>query len=305
MELIIDEKFNNKFVRDILTKEFGLSGRILTKVKQNHRISLNGQNVYVNIRVKTGDLLKVDLDFEEDHDHILAQECKLDILFEDEYIIAINKPSDTVVHPTSTHKDGTLANYLKYYYDANRIRTMIRPINRLDRDTTGVILFAKKQFIQNEFTKQMRSGSFTKEYLGIVCGDIKQDKGIIDLPISRSKDSIMLREINEAGDKSVTHYEVVERFANLNTALLKFRLETGRTHQIRIHCLASGFPLIGDGLYGRKLTYIINRQALHSYSTGFVHPISGELIRMLAPMPKDFLDACNILSSGSFEGLDS
>jgi 23S rRNA pseudouridine1911/1915/1917 synthase len=305
MELIIDEKFNNKLIREILIREFGLSGRILTKVKQNNRIFLNGQNVYVNIRVKTGDILKVDLDFEEDHEQILAQEYELDILFEDEYIIAINKPADTVVHPTSTHKDCTLANYLKYYYEKNGIRTMIRPINRLDRDTTGVILFAKKQFIQNEFTKQMHSRTFTKEYLGIVCGDVPDDNGVINLPISRSKNSIMLREINEAGDKSITGYEVVERFSNLNTALLRFKLETGRTHQIRIHCLASGFPLIGDGLYGRKLTYIINRQALHSYTTCFVHPISDKPVVIIAPLPKDFLDACNTLSSGSFKCVNS
>jgi 23S rRNA pseudouridine1911/1915/1917 synthase len=296
LEYKIEKSLDGHLVKSILRNELKLSSRYVKKLKYSSRILLNDLPVHVNVKVKEGDILKTEMDIDEEHDSIIPEEGPLGILFEDKFILALNKPTDMVVHPTYLHSDGTLANFVMNYYNKNNIKTKIRPVNRIDRDTTGVVIFAKKQFIQDALVKQMIKDTFVKEYLGIVCGIVKEDTGVINLPIARAKGSIITREVSENGDPSITRFSVVERLDD--ATLLKFILETGRTHQIRVHCLASGFPLIGDTLYGRKRTFMINRQALHSFNTSFIHPVTGNFININAPIPHDFTQLYTLLTNG-------
>ena len=191
-------------------------------------------------------MLEALIEFDEHNEDIIPEKMDLDTIYEDDCLIAINKPPDMVVHPSVRHFTGTVANGLMHHLLSNGKRTLIRPVSRLDRDTSGIIVFALNPHVQNDLVRQMRCNSYQKEYLGIVHGAFPGSSGTIDLPIERLP-SIMLRHVSADGAPSVTHYEVIERYAGCS--LLKFRLVTGRTHQIRVHCQASGHPLVGDTLY--------------------------------------------------------
>ena len=166
----------------------------------------------------------------------------------------------------------------------------IRPVNRLDRDTTGIVLFAKNEYIQESLIKQMANKSFYKEYIAILVGTLENNKGIIDAPIARKDGSIIERCIDENGSKSISHYEVIDTKNNLS--LVKFILETGRTHQIRLHSKYLGHSIIGDTLYGNE-SNLISRQALHCHKISFIHPITKNKLDLVAPMPEDMKRAIN------------
>ena len=259
---------------------------------------LNSVPVHVNVKVSEGDILEALIEFDEQNEDIIPEKMDLDIIYEDDCIIAVNKPPGMVVHPSASHFTGTVANGLMYYLLSKGKRTLIRPVSRLDRDTSGVIVFALNPYIQNALVYQMRKNTYRKEYLGIVHGTFPSSHGTIDLPIERLPGSIMLRRVSDDGAPSVTHYEVIEQFDDC--AFLKFRLVTGRTHQIRVHCQAAGHPLLGDTLYTlpeyeNRHTGLINRQALHSALVSFSHPISGSPVTLSAPLPDDMLHALEIL----------
>jgi 23S rRNA pseudouridine1911/1915/1917 synthase len=189
-----------------------------------------------------------------------------------------------------------------YYLFQKGIRTLIRPVSRLDRDTSGIIIFALNPFIQDSLIRQMHNNVYLKEYIGIVHGRLNDSSGKIDLPIERLEGSIMLRHTTPDGAPSITHYEVIEQYND--TAYLKFRLETGRTHQIRVHCQATGHPLLGDTLYQlpefeEKHAGLINRQALHSLRTVFCHPVSGPPVSLEAIIPDDIHNALEILRNNN------
>ena len=186
-----------------------------------------------------------------------------------------------VVHPTCLHQSGTLANFVKYYLENKDEQIKIHFVNRLDRETSGVIVLSKNEYAQDILTKQMQSRLFTKEYIAIVYGIIEQDFGTIE----REPDSIMTRMVAIDGDKAVTHFEVIKRMEDMT--VIRLKLETGRTHQIRVHCKAIGHPILGDGLYSERKTDLINRQALHSYKTCFVHPITKKKLEIVADLPSD------------------
>lgn len=203
-----------------------------------------------------------------------------------------------VVHPTFRHFSGTVANGLMYHLLQKGIKTLVRPVSRLDRDTSGIIIFAMNPFIQENLIRQMHSNSYIKEYIGLVYGSFEEVCGTISLPIERLPGSIMLRHTTAGGAPSVTHYEVLERFDD--ATFLKFTLETGRTHQIRVHCQATGHPLIGDTLYplssfeGRH-EGLMSRQALHSARTLFTHPFTNKILELEAPIPADIKHSLEIL----------
>ena len=273
----INENDSNKTIADILRNRLNISARLLNKLKMNKKILVNDNPVYSNYIVKKDDLIKVKIDFVET-DYIEPEKMDLDILYEDEYFLAVNKPAGIVVHPSANHLNNTLANGVKYYLNNQK---KIRPINRLDRDTSGIVLFAKNEYIQELMIKN----KIEKEYIAITDGILNKKEDIINLPIARKPESIMERCVSADGQTAITQYKVIQEIDNKYSVIL-LKLHTGRTHQIRVHLSYIGAPILGDTLYG-KASKIIDRQALHAHKIEFVHPITNQKISIIAPIPND------------------
>ncbi len=278
LKYIINEKESNKTIAYILRDKLNISARLLNKLKMNEKILVNNIPVFSNYIVKKDDIITVKIDFIES-DNIVPEKIDLDILYEDEYILAVNKPAGMVVHPSANHLTNTLANGVKYYLNNNK---KIRAINRLDRDTSGIVLFAKNEYIQECMIKFT---NIEKEYIAVTNGILKEKEGIINAPICRKEGSIMERQVSPNGQVAITKYKV-EKYIDNKYTVVKLILLTGRTHQIRVHLAYLGTPVLGDILYGEG-SNLIKRQALHAYSMNFIHPITKEEIKITAPLPAD------------------
>ena len=281
-------KFTSFFnVKEVLKVNFEISDRLLLKLKRNNKIFLNGNICRIDERVNVGDEVSVLIDFEEDNSNIVPTKMNLDIIYEDDAYIVINKPSGIPVHPSMLHYENSLSNGLKYYFDSIFLKKKIRPVNRLDKDTSGIVIFAKNEYVQEALIKQMKSKTFKKEYFAICDGSFSSDlySGTINAPIARKENSIIERCISEDGQISITHYKVLKEFDNFS--LVKCSLKTGRTHQIRVHMSNVGHPLIGDSLYGTD-SNLIERQALHCYHICFSHPIFKNNLDFVCDLPDDF-----------------
>ena len=287
LEYRVEENDINRTYKSILQNKLRISNRLLTKLKNSQKLTVNGNLLFVNKTASVGDLIKVDINLNNENDGIKPQKGDLEVLFEDEYYIAINKPANMVVHPCSYHQDCTLSNYLKYYLKTNN---KIHPVNRLDKDTSGVVLFAKNEYAQELFNIMQNKAD--KVYITIVEGKFEGGEGTIDAPIARREESIIERCVDlHNGQNAVTHYKVLKSF-NLDGkdySMLEVRLETGRTHQIRVHLAYIGHPIVGDGLYNKNDTKLINRQALHAHKLAFIHPITNKIVDIEAKIPKDML----------------
>lgn len=293
LEYQISSEDENKTVKDILKNKLNISNRLITKLKLNHKIFVDDKVAMINEIPDIGSKIIVDIDFIEE-DNTVPQEGNIDILYEDEYFLAVNKPANMVVHPCSYHPDYTLANYVKYYLGNNR---KIRPINRIDNGTSGIVLFAKNEYIQEAF-KNLKEKPL-KEYLAIVYGVFNEKEGTISYPIARKANSIIEREVNvEAGQEAITHYKVIAEgeIEGEKISLLKVLIDTGRTHQIRVHMSYLGHPLVGDTLYNimDNNTYKkLDRQALHAHKLQFKHLITSETIEIVASIPADLSNIIN------------
>lgn len=281
-----DNKYFN--IKEILKCHFEISERLLAKLKRNQKILLNGKPSYINALVKNNDSILIDLDFEEENENIIASKMDLNVLFEDEAMLILNKPFNCPVHPSILHFEDSLSNGVKYYFNSNKLHKKTRPVNRLDKDTSGIVIFAKNEYIQENLIKQMKTNTFKKEYLSILEDHLETTSGTISAPISRKDGSIIEREINPIGDYAITHYELIKNFTknDQKLSLVKFILETGRTHQIRLHSKYIGHPILGDSLYGRA-SNLISRQALHAYKITFIHPVSKKKITIETDLPED------------------
>lgn len=289
----MDLKFvveNNKYfnVKEILKSYFEISDRLLIKLKKNQKIFLNGSPVYVDKEVNIGDIILVNLDFEEESENIVPKEMNLNIVYEDDYLLIINKPAGIPVHPSIAHYENSLSNGIKHYFNTINLNKKIRPVNRLDKDTSGLVIFAKHEYIQECLVRQMKMNLFKKEYLALLTGILNDKNGKIYAPIARKDGSIIEREINQNGETAITYFEVKNEYniSNELLSLVKFTLKTGRTHQIRLHSKYIGHPILGDSLYGNKST-LISRQALHAYKITFIHPINKEKIILEIDFPDD------------------
>ncbi|WP_024834727.1 RluA family pseudouridine synthase [Ruminiclostridium josui] len=296
LDRIVNENEVGKTLKYVLKNELQLSERLIKKLKLQQKIYVNEHPERVNYIVQAADRIKVILNLEEECEHIEPQDIPLDIIYEDECMLVLNKQPNIVVHPTSYHPHNTIANGIVFYLKQKGITKKVRPVSRLDRETSGIIIFAKNQFTQEMLIRQMHSNLFKKEYLGVVQGIPEKNEGTINLPIARKPDSIMLRHISEEGAPSITHYKVLKSFPLHNSALLEFKLETGRTHQIRVHCHAMGFPIYGDTLYSENTNLFISRQALHSYRTEILHPVTRKEVIFTAELPSDIAGLLEILS---------
>lgn len=282
---IIDNKYEN--LKQVLKLEFGISDRLLLRLKTNKKIFINNKIAFINDAIHLNDTISVLIDFEEDNSNIVPTKMNLNIVYEDEFMLILNKPARIAIHPSCMHFDTSLSNGVRYYFDSIGLKKKIRPVNRLDKDTSGLVIFAKNEYIQESLVNQMKSKTFKKEYLAILNGILENNTGTINAPIAREDNSIIKRCIREDGDVSITHYEVVKNLEN-NMCLVKFILETGRTHQIRVHSAYIGHPIMGDTLYGTSSNFI-SRQALHSYKIEFIHPISKEKMIFEIDLPNDMI----------------
>ena len=289
LEYIVKKNDIYSNLKELLKAYFNISDRLLLKLKKNNCILLNGSSpLYISKELDVGDHIEVTIDFEEDNSNIVPVEMSLNILYEDEYYLVVNKSPGMPVHPSMLHYDNSLSNGIRYYFDSIGLKRKIRPVNRLDKDTSGIVIFAKNEYIQNCLVHQMQTKDFKKEYIAVCEGIFEKKAGTINLPIARKEGSIIERCINKSGEPATTHYEVIKELDN-NISVVKCLLETGRTHQIRVHMAELGHCLLGDTLYGSgtNISSKYSRQQLHAYKVSFIHPISKEIVSYIAPIPDD------------------
>lgn len=286
MELTYTVSQNTEYknVDDILLNEFHISTRLRTKLIKNNLVYKNDSSVDTRTPIAVGDKILISFNFDEDNSNIVPKKMDLDIIYEDNWFIVINKPAGIAIHPSQLHYDNSLSNGLKFYFDNIGLKKKIRPVNRLDLNTSGLVIFAKCEYIHECFIKQMQDNIFKKEYLCIVSGILDKKHGEINLPIARKNGSIIERCISENGQTAITFYDVIKEFDNCS--LVHCKLKTGRTHQIRVHMQAISHPIIGDTLYGSQSS-LINRQALHSYKISCVHPVTKESLFFESQLPND------------------
>ncbi len=279
---VTNDKDNQK-VSQILKNHLKFSRGQIRRLKRCAGVMVNNQTVRLNALVKEGDLIRVNFQDDEDQS-VIPQDIPLNILFEDEHILVVNKPSNMLVHPLSYHVLDTLANGVIYHWQQQGYNSKFRAVSRLDKDTSGVILIAKSSYSCYQLAEQMKKGIYRREYLAVVHNKITMDSGVINLPIGRPYKGSLIFGVTSRGKEAITHFTVIQRFAS--GSLVKLRLETGRTHQIRVHMNHLGHPLMGDDLYGGSMD-LIHRQALHSWRLGFNHPVTKENMQLEVPLPDD------------------
>lgn len=282
----IQKADEGKIVRDFV-KEHEISRTALTDIKfKGGKITVNGEEVTVRIPLKAGDQLCVEFPEEIKSDGMLGEKIPLEILYEDPYIFVVNKPAGMSTIPSREHPTGSLANAILGYYEQLDFKSTVHIVTRLDRDTSGIVLIAKHRHIHHLFSLQQRNGAVDRTYEALAEGLFKEQNGTIEKPIRRNPDSIIEREVHQEGQFARTHYVVLKQYPSF--AHVRLRLETGRTHQIRVHLSHIGHPLLGDDLYGGSL-HCIKRQALHCSNLSFLHPVLKTTLQIETPLPNDFL----------------
>ncbi|MGN8630643.1 RluA family pseudouridine synthase [Blautia sp. HCP3S3_G3] len=292
-EFFIEEKDSGIRIDRVLTEKMEEYSRsYLQKLLKEQQVSVNHKPAKANYKVQTGDSVCVMVPELKEPD-ITAEEIPLDILYEDDYLLVVNKPKGMVVHPSAGHMEGTLVNAVLAHCEGklSGINGVLRPgiVHRIDRDTTGALLICKDDAAHRDLAEQLKVHSIKRRYRAVVYGNFKEDEGTVEGPIGRHPTDRKKMAINyKNGKDAVTHYRVLERFGN--TTYIECRLETGRTHQIRVHMSSIGHPLLGDEVYGdKKNAYHLQGQALHAMILGFVHPHTGEYMEFEAPLPEYFV----------------
>lgn len=289
-----------RYLRDVIKSRLGISRRLMIKLKTSQEgLALNGRKAGAKDRVAAGDVIELRMT-EESSDTILPQPMTLDIVFEDDHLLVVNKPAGLIVHPTSGHYLNTLANGVVHHWQARGERVRFRPVHRLDEFTSGLVVIAKNQYSNQQLAAQMMAGGITKEYRAYVFGKPPAPSGEVNAPIGRATENPHRRVVREDGAYALTYYRVARTYEDdvaVTASAVDIRLGTGRTHQIRVHMLHIGCPLIGDGYYTDerlsdapstlRLSEVVGRQALHAVRLGFDHPVTGEPMRLEAALPDD------------------
>lgn len=287
MDFSVNRDFDGRFLRDFLFKGLSLSRSIVTDLKKKDGIKVNGERVTVRYPLKYGDTVSLAIEdtYADCDESLYPNELPLDIIYEDEHVIAVNKPPYMPTHLSHGHRLDTLANALKFEFDKRGLPFVMRAVNRLDGDTSGIVLVAKNRYAADRFAKTNEDLQYKKIYTAIVKGDVSGE-GEIKSYIRRVEESIIVRASYDTGKESEfahTLYRVTSRHGEF--AVVECELLTGRTHQIRVHLSSIGAPIAGDEIYGGGK--ILPRQALHAKSLSFVHPFTKERITLTAPMPDD------------------
>lgn len=284
LTLTVSPDQSGRCVRLLLKNELHLSSSCIGRLKRTeHGILVNGQRTFTNAVLSAGDVLTVDLSAAERPTDITPVDIPLDIVFEDEHLLIINKSAPLAVIPSSlAPNEPTLANALAHYFGTE---FTFHPVNRLDRSTTGLMIVAKSSFIHDQLQRVLRSRNFTRRYLAVCDGFPDPAEGEITLPIARKEDSAIARCISPDGQSAHSTYRTLSRTARFS--LMELTPHTGRTHQLRVHMAAIAHPLVGDWLYGTEDHTLIARPALHAAYLSVHHPVTGELIEYTAPLPAD------------------
>ncbi len=269
-----------------------ISGRLFRRLYKNRQVFTNGIFIRKSLKLKAGDIIS--LYMEDEIESIRPEPISINIVYEDFDLLILNKEPNIVVHPTKSHQTNTLSNGIANYFIKNEIIKKIRFVNRLDMDTTGILIVAKNSFAHQQMAIQFEANTVIKRYLAVVEGVVKLDEGIIDSPIGREEDMSIRKMITPDGQEALTKYRVKERYKA--ATLLEVQIFTGRSHQIRVHLEHIGHPIIGDSLYNKESPYI-KRQALHSYYLKAIHPRTKKEIEFFAPLPTDIENLINLLKN--------
>lgn len=285
------EDVGERLDRFIAQNDEELTRSAVQKLIDDGRVLCNDKAASKNYKLKNGDRICVDVPDPVELD-IAAEDISLEIVFEDEDLLVVNKPKGMVVHPAPGNYSGTLVNALLFHCKGrlSSINGVIRPgiVHRIDKNTSGLLVVAKNDRAHNELARQIKDHTVTREYMAVVVGRFKEKTGTIDAPIGRSKyDRKKMCVMQQNSKNAVTHYEVIEELGNY--CLVKFRLETGRTHQIRVHCAYVGHPVYGDDIYAKEVKGL-QGQCLHAKKLGFLHPTTGEYMEFDSSLPKYFED---------------
>lgn len=300
--LVVDEinkgKRLDSYISDNMDK---ISRSFAQKLIENQKVTINGKNEKASYKVCVGDKVQVDVPEAQDT-KLKAQDIPVEVVYEDKDIIVVNKPKGMVVHPANGNPDGTLVNaILAMCKDSlSGIGGEIRPgiVHRLDKDTSGLLIIAKNDEAHVKMSKQIQDRLVTKKYIALVKGVVKDDEATIDMPIARSKVDRKKMAVDKDGKQAVTHFKVIKRYKGYT--LLEIKIDTGRTHQIRVHMAKIGYPVVGDMVYSNgKNEFGIEGQMLHAKSLEFSHPITGKKMHLEAPLPEYFTKVLEELDSRS------
>lgn len=291
-EMVIDTEGAGERLDKLLTEALEEESISRTQVQEWIRsgyVQVSGRTVKPNYKVVQEDQIMVTPPAPQSAE-IEPQDIPLEVVYEDSDVIVINKPRGMVVHPAAGHPDGTLVNALLYHCkDLGGVGGELRPgiVHRIDKDTTGLLMVAKNDLSHHALADQLKAHTVTRKYIALVHGNLPHDHGTIEAPIGRDPQDRKLYKVTDRGSKdAVTHFALLERLGDYT--LMELKLETGRTHQIRVHMKYIGYPLAGDPVYGRSKTIALPGQALHAAVLGFIHPRSGEYLEFEAPLPDDF-----------------
>lgn len=286
-EHCVTEAQDGVLLRDLLRRELGLSAKLLSRIKRiPDGIMLNGKCVHVDVRVKQGDTVRVTVENNQAAcANLIPVPGDLDICYEDEDILVVNKPAGIPVQPAIGEPYGALGNIVVWHYAQKGENIVFRPVNRLDRGTSGLMAIAKNSHVHTALINKLHTGEFERKYRAIVHGRFGDECGSIEAPICRKEGSVLARMVHPDGKWAKTNYRVLEEIGDCS--LLELELMSGRTHQIRVHMSHVGHPLVGDFLYGAEEPEIIGRCALHSSEMNFIHPISGNEVCLSCELPYD------------------
>lgn len=296
-EIIVELSIEKLNIKEFLESCCSLSSRKAKQLLKQNKIQINSKKAYYDSNVKSGDKVVLDLS-EAGKDSTLPESMDLDIIYEDDYFLAVNKQAGILVHPTTNFPANTLANGIKFYFLSMGLDIPIRFVNRIDRDTSGLVIIAKSGEVHRALANQFEQDSCEKLYLAVAEGNFEATQGLIDKPIGIDDENTIRRVVREDGQKSATMYEVQEQYSK--AALVKLKLITGRTHQIRVHLSSIGHPILGDELYGGSMKHM-HRQALHAYKMIFQHPYGKDVIELQAKLPQDMERLLELLRNKEIE----